>query len=474
MQLSNEASQKLAAEEELAKREAARRHLLDFILYSFPEYRINWHHRVIAEKLEAVLTEKNKRIMIFVPPRHGKSEECSVQFPAFAMGRDKDLSVLLASYSADLSQEFGRQTRNIVASGKYQKVFLGTTLSEDSNSKGTWNTNGRGAYNAVGVGGAATGKGADILIIDDPIKNRKDAESLTIRDAVWDWWRSTARTRLSPTGSVIIIQTRWHKDDLAGRILKNDPDGWEVVNLPAIAVQDEQYRKAGEALWPDQFPLESLNRTKKDIGSYEFSCLYQQTPVDSESQEFKPEWIKKISLESVLLMRTKRFLTVDTALSEKDSDDNTGIVLNYVNDQNFWHLRAFKLRVNSADLLKFLFKIFVDERLDQIGIEETVYLKAIKPFLDDEQRRRNIFLPIVPLKHGGNSKVLRIRGLIPRYESGSVYHIDQSCVDLEDEMIAFPNGLHDDVLDADAYQLHLASAPATEVYSEVPFVAPRY
>jgi len=444
----------------LAKRELARRHLLDFVTYNFPEYKINWHHRLLAEKLEAVERGTLKKLMVFMPPRHGKSELCSIQLPSWYVGRNKDKNIIQASYSADLAHDFGRQTRNLVASDSFKAVFPDVTLADDSQSKGKWNTNGRGAYNAVGVGGAVTGKGAECLIIDDPVKNRQDANSPIYRETVWDWYRSTARTRLSPDGAIIVVLTRWHEDDLAGRILKNDPEGWEILELPAIAIKDDEFRKVGEPLWPGHYSLEILEGIKRDIGSFEWSSLYQQRPIDEESQEFRKDWFLEADPVQVAMQETTRYMTVDTAISERDSSDNTGIVINCVSRENKWHFKSYKLKVNAMELINLLFKFQADERLDKIGIEETVYSQAIRPFLEDEQRRRNVFLPIVPLKHNQIQKEIRIRGLIPRYQSKSIFHLPNQCRDLEDELLHFPKGVHDDVADAAAYQLQIAQPPS--------------
>ena len=192
--------------------------------------------------------------MIFLPPRHSKSEIGSIQFPAWLMGRNRDRNIIEASHTADLATDFGRQTRNLVSSPEYQNIFPGVTLAEDSEAKGKWNTNGRGAYNAVGVGGSATGKGADVFIIDDPVKDRKSADSQVVRDSTYSWYRSVVRTRLSPNGAIVVIETRWHDQDLAGSILRDaKPGEWEIISLPAIAIEDEKHRKRGEALWPDFF-----------------------------------------------------------------------------------------------------------------------------------------------------------------------------------------------------------------------------
>lgn len=455
------------AKKELAKRELARRHLLDFVLYNYDTYKVNWHHELLAKKLEAVERGEIKRLMVFMPPRHGKSEMCSIQFPAWVIGKNRDRHIIQASYSADLAHDFGRQTRNLVNSQEFKNVFRDVQLSDDSQSKGKWNTNGRGAYNAVGVGGAVTGKGADFLLIDDPIKNRQDANSSVYREAVWDWYRSTARTRLTPNGAIILIMTRWHEDDLAGRILRNDPEGWEVIELPAIAIQDDEHRKIGEALWPDHYSLETLEQTKKDLGSFEWSSLYQQRPIDEESQEFKKEWFQEVEWEQVAVLDTAKYMTVDTAISQTEGADNTGIVMNYVSRENKWFLKSWKLRVNAMELINFLFKVYMDERPDKIGIEETVYLQAIKPFIEEEQRRRNIFLPIEPLKHAQRAKIARVRGLIPRYQSKSIFHIKGLCSELEDELLSFPKGVHDDVCDACAYQNDIAKPPVSQMVHRV-------
>lgn len=450
------------AKQEIAKRELARRHFEDFVLYSFQDFKLSWHHKVIFEKLEAVERGEIKRIMFFLPPRHSKSEIGSIQFPAWLMGRNKNRNIIEASYSGDLATDFGRQTRNLIKSKRYQNVFKGVSLAEDSEAKGKWNTNGRGAYNAVGVGGATTGKGADFLIIDDPVKNRQDAESDVVRESTWNWYRSTARTRLSPQGAIILIMTRWHDDDLAGRILQKN-NNWEIVKFPAIAEEDEEYRKKGEALWPNFFTKEILEDTKDDIGSYEWSALYQQNPIDSESQEFHKHWFKEREQEEVARLNTRKFLTVDTAISEKASADFTGLCDNAVDPDNFWNLKAWKMKINPKDLIDLLFKLHEARDYEAIGIEKTIYLQTIKPFLDDEQVKRNKFLPIVELYHNQTSKELRIRGLIPRYQAGGVFHIKGECKDLESEALRFPKGVHDDVLDAVAYQQQIAVAPERQI-----------
>lgn len=443
------------ARKELARRELARRHLKYFTLYNFEGFKLNWHHEVLFKKLEQVQEGKIKRLMIFMPPRHSKSESASVQFPAWYIGKDKDKNIITASYASSLATDFGRQVRNLIKTKEYQNIF-DTRLAEDSEAKDKWHTNGRGAYNAVGVGGAVTGKGADLLLIDDPTKNRQDAESKVIRDGVWDWYKSTARTRLSPDGAIVIIMTRWHKDDLAGRILANSEKGeWDIVEFPAIAIHDEEHRKQGEALWAGHFTLDHLEAIKKDIGIYEWSALYQQNPVASESQEFKEEWVIRIPRSVVEEKQTRKFATIDSALTTKESSDNTGVVLNYVDDKNTWHIDARRYRLDAKGIIDLVFKLHADG-FEAIGIEEGPFTNAIKPFYEEECRKRNTFPNIVMLKHKGVAKELRIRALVPRYMVGAIKHIDGATVELEEEMFTFPRGVYDDVLDALAYQTDIA------------------
>lgn len=451
--------------QELAKRELARRRLLDFTKFTFPDYKVNWHHKVIAEKLDLVEQGKIKRIIFTVPPRHGKSELVSIQFPAFIIGKDKNRNIIEASYSGDLAVDFGRQVRNIIASDRYKHLFPNVTLAEDSQAKGKWNTNGRGAYNAVGVGGATTGKGADFLIIDDPVKNRQDAESEVVRKSTWDWYTSTALTRLSPNGAVIVVMTRWHDDDLVGRILRSEnADKWEVVHFPAIATDNEPYRASGEALWSDHFTLDKLQTIKQDIGSYDWASLYQGNPLDSESQEFRRDMMYYRTEDDLKDKRTNRYLTIDLAFSDKETADNIGFCDNRVDPRNIWNFRAWGRKLSPKDFIDYLFVLHKENNYQQIGIldKHSQYTIVIKPFIEEECRKRNRFLPITTLQTNTTSKELRIRALLPRYLNQAIFHLEGACVDLEEELLRFPKGVHDDVADAAAAMVGFAEPPNSD------------
>lgn len=452
-----------AAEEFVVQ--AARDSLVSFEIATDPSYVPSWHHRRIARELEHIEANGDrdyKILIVTVPPRHGKSQQCSIDFPAWYFGRHpRDGEIIAASYAAALAQDFGSKTRDKVNSEEYQAIFPGVILRDDEKARGRWRTSAGGSYVAVGVGGPITGRGAKILIIDDPLKNRKEAESKVVRDAIWSWFTSTAFTRLAPGGVVVIILTRWHTDDIAGRILADEELAamTKVVRLPAIASKNGENRRAGEALWPERYPLDALDKIRKAVGPYDWASLYQCSPVRTESQEFKPEWYQYVSEEELASMQTARYLACDTAFSEKTSSDFCGFCDNEVDRENFWNLRAWRARLGPEEFCEALFTLQASRRYTKIGIEKTSYTVGLKPYLDAEQRRRNIFLPIVELDHAGTQKETRIRGVIPRYASGSVRHVEGRCDALEDEQMEFPNGAHDDVLDAEAYMTQLVDAP---------------
>lgn len=451
----------LSEKEKEAIRIICQNELTPFSGFVNSRYKPQWLHTAIAEQLERVEKGEIKRLMLFVPPRHGKSQLASIDFPAWFLGRHPEKEIITSSYSAELAQDFGYKTRNLVNSQEYQELFQ-TKLRDDSKSKAKWLTQEGGGYTAVGVGGAITGRGADILIIDDPVKNREEAESKVVRNKIWNWYTSTAYTRLEKNAAVILIMTRWHMDDLAGRLLQAEKEGgdkWEVVKFPAIAIQDEKHRNAGDALWPEKYNIEALQSIKKTVGTYDWSSLYQQNPVLSETQEFKEEYYKYRTFEEVEALDTRNVLTLDTAISQKASADYNGYCLNFIDRENKWNIKAWQAKESPKQLIDNLFSLWDKYNLDIIGIEKTIYLQAIKPFLDDEMARRNKFLTIVELQHNQTAKETRIRGILPRYEAGAVYHIKGHCDELEEQQMTFPRGIHDDILDAEAYQAQVADPP---------------
>lgn len=453
----------------------AREHLIDFEIATDARYDPNWHHDLVAKELEHIeqFGDRDYKILIIdEPPRHGKSQQVSIDFPAWILGKNPDREVIISSYSGELAQDFGGKTKEKVDGDAYRLIFPNVKIREDEKAKGRWGVQvldeqtgqwkkSRGGYKAVGVGGPITGRGADVAVVDDPFKNREEADSEVIRDKVYKWFTSTLFTRLEPGGVVIIMHTRWHMDDLVGRILA-DPDLAALtkhIHLPALASHKDPYRTENTPLWPSKYDIDALTIIKKTVGPYDWASLYQGNPVLTENQEFKPEWYHYADESELYQRSTRRFLTVDTAMSKKTQADFTGLCDNSVSSENFWYLRAWRMKLAPEELVDMLFTLQSSHNYEMIGIEETTFTMGLKPYLDSEQRKRNVFLPIVPVKHNQINKEVRIRGLIPRYASGSVFHIKDRCKELEDEQRQFPVGVHDDVLDATAYMLQLADSP---------------
>lgn len=264
----------------------AHSNLLAYVRLQFPGYKIGPHHRQIAEALMAVERGEIKRLIIQAPPRHGKSMLTSEYFPAWYLGRNPDKYIITATYGQELADDFGRKVRNQIRSDEHRAAFPECKLSEDSQSASRFGTDDGGSYFALGVGGSATGRGAHIFIVDDPLKGREEADSETYRRRLKDWYASVAYTRLMPGGAIIIMNTRWHEDDLTGWVMaEHQHEDWTVIDLPAIDAQ-------GNALWPEQYDAEALERIKKTIGQREWQALYLQKPAPDTGDYFKRDWFK--------------------------------------------------------------------------------------------------------------------------------------------------------------------------------------
>jgi predicted phage terminase large subunit-like protein len=291
----------------------ARRCLAEFALYTDDRYRMNWHHRLLCGYLDRFVAGQLRRFMVFMPPRYGKSELVSRKLPAFIFGRDPDANVIAASYGADLAQRMNRDVQRIIDSPKYGEVFPDTSLfgkNIRTIASGSYLRNSdifeivghRGSYKCAGVGGAITGMGGDYIIIDDPVKSREEANSLTYRDRLWDWFAGTLYTRREKDAAILITLTRWHEDDLAGRLLElarkdSDADQWEVLSLPALCEPENRHpmddREENAPLWADKYDYADLMKTKATIGIYEWSAQYQQRPQPAGGTIFRREWMNK-------------------------------------------------------------------------------------------------------------------------------------------------------------------------------------
>jgi len=271
---------------------AQRYSLIGFTQYRFAKYRPSKVHHYVAAQLERVERGEVDRMMIRLPPRSGKSELASRSFPAFCLGRRPSRQFIAGSASADLARDIGRSVRNTVKSEDYQRIFPNVSLEADSKAAYKWNTGQGGAWYSVGVGGDVLGRGADFWLIDDPFGTMADAMSPTIRGRVWDWFNGTVYNRLEPGGAIVIIGHRMHEDDLQGRLEERmraggDYDKWEIVELPALAeAGDALGREVGEALWPERFSVEALERSRANMFGRDWSALYQQRPVPEEGEFF--------------------------------------------------------------------------------------------------------------------------------------------------------------------------------------------
>lgn len=313
----------------------AQRSLLCFTCYTKSDYEINWHHRLVASKLDDVIAGTCRRLMILEPPQNGKSEQVSRRFPAFALGRKPNLRIIACSYGDSLAQDMSRDVQKVIDSPEYRTVFPETRLAEardvEKRTQGQFDVVGhKGYYIAAGVMGSITGKTADIGIVDDPIKNREEAESEIYRDKVWDWYTSAFTTRqFGSHGAIIVCLTRWHEDDLAGRLLRlaaenPDADQWDVLSLPAVAEVADEHRQVGEALWPAKYPLPELRRRRAGMGEYDWAALYQQRPSPSGGGLFKEEWFadKFVDAAPVVARRARGW---DTAATEGGGDYTVGV-----------------------------------------------------------------------------------------------------------------------------------------------------
>lgn len=418
--------------------ERARRSLGAFTSYTEPNYEEAEHQLLLDKALERVEAGLDDRLMVFMPPRHGKSEKTSKRFPAWYLGRNPRRLVLAASYNSDLATDFGREVRNIMAGPEYGDVFPKVHLRQDSRAADRMNTGQGGAYFACGVGTATTGRGAHLGLIDDPFKDREEADSEIQREKVWRWYRSTFYTRLMPGGAIVLVQTRWHEDDLAGRLLelqgrKEDGGEWTVLDLPAL--------KDGKALWPEWYDVPALERIKATIGPREWSALYQQRPQPDEGTFFQRDWLTSWDRKPDSL---SLYGTSDYAVTEGDGDYTVHQIWGVDPDGTLYRLDKWRGQTSSDQ--------WIDSKLDLIKKhkplawfgEAGVIQKAIEPMLKRRMQERKVYcrLEWLPSIH---DKPTRARGFQARAAMGKVRFEPGADVS---EYLAFPAGKHDDEVDA--------------------------
>ena len=429
--------------------EAASRDFLSFCQYVWPEMLVGEHHKRIARALDRVASGECKRLMIAMPPRHGKSQMGSYLFPAYLMGRRPDAKLIVGSHTAELAQRFGRMIRNLIDSDKYKELFPSMTLSADSKAAGRWDTSGGGEAFFIGKGGAMTGRGGDVIILDD-ILDEQDALSETAMEATFDWYTSGPRQRLQPGGAMVIINTRWKVDDLTGRLLKQQSnlkaDQWEVLEFPAIL-------PSGRALWPEFWEVEELERVRLSIGVKKWLAQWQQQPTNDEGAILKRDWWRQWPHDDPPVC-DYLIQSYDTAYSKKETADFSvittwGVFTPSADDgPNLILLGVKKGRWDFPELKRVARSEYQYWNPDNVLIEA----KATGTPLQHELRRMGI--PVTMFSPGGRlknqDKVSRANAVAPILESGMVWFPSNYdwAQDLVEECAAFPNGPHDDQVDS--------------------------
>ncbi|WP_245599936.1 phage terminase large subunit [Paenibacillus harenae] len=447
----------LNAIEEQATYELARRDFSYFVdVDSEFRDRDGAHLDVLDETLIKVSEGTLKRVIVTMPPRHGKSERVSKKFPAWHVGRNPGDEIILASYSVDLSRGFSRIARDTLIAN--QDMF-GINVDPANQSAESWGTEGyRGGVTAAGVGGAITGKGAKIAIIDDPVKNAEEADSETMREKIWEWYTSTLYTRLTPDGRIIVVMTRWHEDDLVGRLLKKEADEiaegthkgerWTVINFPALAEKDDYLGRAeGEPLWPEfGFDQNRMEQIKVDVGSRVFNALYQQRPSAADGNFLKRDWWRYYENPPIF---ASMLISVDAAF--KDEDDSDYVVI------QAWGRTGPNMYLVDQVRAKLNFPATLQSIRNMVAKYPEAHLKLIEDkangsaIIQTLQREIPGILGINP--EGG--KVARVNAVSAYIESGNVYLPRTSWTqDFVEEAASFPNGKNDDQVDAMSQALH--------------------
>ena len=430
----------------LDKQEEVQDSFLDYIHYIWPEFIQGNHHKIFADKLTQIAKGEIKRLIINMPPRHTKSEFASVYFPSWVMGLKPNMKIMQTTHTSELSVRFGRKVRNLMDSEEYKAIFPKVTLSADSKSAGRWETNRGGEYFAAGVGGAITGRGADLLIIDDP-HSEQDALSPSALDSAYEWYTSGPRQRLQPGGSIVIVMTRWSTIDLTAQLLKRQTeahaDQWDIVELPAI------FEDSGNPLWPEYWKLEELEAVKASLPVTKWNAQYMQNPTSEEGAIIKRDWWQPWEKDKIPPVEYI-IQSYDTAFSKKETADFSAITT--------WGI--FRPSEDSGDAI-----ILLDAKrgrwdfpeLKAVANEEYKYWEPEMVLVESQasgtpltHELRNMGIPVVNYRPSrGNDKVTRVHAVSPVFESGMVWAPQKKFAEeVIEECAAFPFGEHDDYVDS--------------------------
>jgi predicted phage terminase large subunit-like protein len=437
---------------EARDREGAHKDFLEFVRQVWPAFIEGNHHRIMADAFNRIAEGELKRLIINMPPRHTKSEFASHLFPAWYLGRFPDRKVIQTSHTAELAVGFGRKVRNLVGSADYNKIFPNVALSADSKAAGRWNTSKQGDYFAIGVGGAVTGKGADILIVDDPHSEQEAAlNDPSVYDKTYEWYTSGPRQRLQPGGAICVVMTRWSKRDLTGSILKasierGGADEWEIIELPAIL-------PSGKALWPGFWPIEQLEALHAELPVSKWSTQYQQDPTSEESAIIKREWWnewkerKPPACDFVIQSWDTAFLAKETA--DYSACTTWGVFYDEDKNANIILLDALQERLEFPDLKARAYEMWKEYEPDAFIVEA----KAAGSPLIFELRR--IGIPVAEYTPGrGRDKIARVNAVSDLFHSGHVWAPNKRWAEeVIEQFASFPTGDHDDLVDSSTQAL---------------------
>ena len=440
----------LDEQEILAEREKARGSFMAFVKKVWPNFIEGSHHKRMAKAFERVASGECKRLIINMPPRHTKSEFASYLLPAWFLGNFPEKKVIQTSHTAELAVGFGRKVRNLVDQDVYTEIFPGVGLQQDSKAAGRWNTNKGGDYFAIGVGGAVTGKGADILIIDDPHSEQEAAMAASnpdVYDKVFEWYTSGPRQRLQPGGSIVIVMTRWAARDLTGQVIKSaaqrSGEEWEVIEFPAIL-------PSGNPLWPQFWGLEELEALREELPNSKWQAQYQQNPIGNESAIVKRDWWKWWEKDDPPVC-DYILQSWDTAFEKNNRADysagTTWGIFNCEEDNfapNIILLNTYKKRVEFPELKRDVLREYNEYEPDSLIVEKKA---SGAPLIYD---LRAMGIPVQEYTPGkGQDKIARLNSVSDIIASGKVW-VPQTrwAEELVDEVAAFPSGEHDDLVDA--------------------------
>ena len=425
----------------------AKNDFMSFVKCVWPEFIEGSHHRHIAKKFNDLANGKINRLIVNMPPRHTKSEFASFLLPAWMVGRNPKLKIIQATHTGELAIRFGRKAKTLIDSDDYRKIF-DTRLREDSQAAGRWETAQGGEYFAAGVGGAITGRGADLLIIDDP-HSEQDALSATAMESAYDWYTSGPRQRLQPGGKIVCVMTRWSTKDLTGKLLAHQKetksDKWHVVEFPAILEDDDP----PVPVWPEYWKLEELESVKATLPVGKWNAQWMQNPTSEEGAILKREWWRKYDREDIPALHHV-IQSYDTAFLKKETADYSAITtwgIFYPDEDsgaNLILLDAIKGRYEFPELRRLA--------LDQYKYwnPETVIVEAKASGLPLTHELRQMDIPVInftPSK--GNDKHVRVNTCAPLFESGMIWAPDEKFAqEVIEECAAFPFGDHDDLVDS--------------------------